>query len=390
MNGLHLKATRRVVHTIPAVADHSSGYTYSVTRLCESLIGKGLEVQLGCVHKPGRRAIPDFARAFPRSAGPAKLGASRRLHQWLQSEARQGGVEILHSHSLWAMPCVYPGWVSRRTGIPYVVSPRGTLSQAAIDSGPWVKGAFWRLIQRPALETTTCFHATADSELRDIRRHGFTQPVAVIPNGVDIPPLERVRSASRTLLFLGRMHPIKQPERLLLAWQALAPRFPSWRLRVVGTDIDSPGYLRRMQELATQLRLERVEFPGELIDDEKLAAYRSADLYVLPSQTENFGITVSEALAAGTPAITTRGTPWAEIVSRGAGWWIEDDVDTIAATLVKAMSKEREELEEMGKLGRQWMLERYRWDSVRDRFLLLYDWILSGMPVAAKPEWVAL
>jgi len=390
MTNLHLKAMRRIVHTIPAVADQSSGYTYSVTRLCESLIGRGLDVQLGCVEKPGRQSVPEFVRAFPRSPGPVKLGASSKLHQWLRTAARAGEAGILHSHSLWHMPCVYPGWVSQWSWTPYVVSPRGTLSDAAFASGSRVKGTFWRFVQRPALMSATCFHATAESELADIRKHGFTQPVAVIPNGIDIPSLERAKGKDRTLLFLGRIHPIKQPEKLLEAWKRLAPRFGSWRLRIVGTDLDSPGYLDRMKVYAAQLRLPRLEFAGELVDNEKLAAYRAADLYVLPSKSENFGITVAEALAAGTPAVTTRGAPWSDLVSRRAGWWIPDDLDSLVATLEEAMSKERGELEEMGARGRDWMTERYQWNSISDQVLHFYDWIVTGMPLSAKPEWVYL
>jgi glycosyltransferase involved in cell wall biosynthesis len=390
MTSLHLKAMRRIVHTIPAVADHSSGYTYSVTRLCESLIERGLDVQLGCVDKPGRRAIPDFVRAFPRSPGPVKLGASSKLHQWLRAAARAGEAGILHSHSLWHMPCVYPGWVSQWSWTPYIVSPRGTLSEAAFASGSRVKGTFWRFVQRPALLSATCFHATAESELADIRKHGFTQPVAVIPNGIDIPALARTHAKDRTLLFLGRVHPIKQPERLLESWQRLAPRFGAWRLKIVGTDLDSPGYLDRMKVYAAQMRLPRVEFAGELVDDEKFAAYRAADLYVLPSKSENFGITIAEALAAGTPVIATQGAPWGGLVSRRAGWWIKDDVETLSETLAEAMSKERGELEDMGARGRDWMLERFQWNSVADQVLHFYDWIVTGMPLATKPDWVHL
>ena len=390
MPKLHIKAMRRVVHTIPAMADHSSGYTYSATRLCESMIEQGLDLLLGTVEREGDRPLPEFVRTFPRSPGPAKLGTSSKMHQWLRTAARAGEAGIMHSHSLWHMPCVYPGWVAQWSWTPYVVSPRGTLSDAAFGSGSRFKGTFWRFVQRPALLSATCFHATAASELEDIRRHGFTQPVAVIPNGIDVPELVRTPTQPRTLLFLARIHPIKQPGLLLRAWERLQPLHPEWQLVIVGTDLDSNGHLQAMKDTVRDRGLKGVTFRGELVDDAKLAAYRSADLYVLPSQSENFGITVAEALAAGTPAIVTTGAPWAEIRDRRAGWWVSPEIETLVGTLDDAMRKPRAELEEMGRRGREWMLESFQWKAIAGRMLHYYDWIITGMPLASKPEWVHL
>lgn len=390
MPQFHIKAMRRVVHTIPSVSDESSGYAYSATRLCESLIEQGLDLQVGTVEREGSRAVPGFVRAFPRSPGPARLGTSSKLHQWLRAAARAGETGIMHSHSLWHMPCVYPGWVAQWSWTPYVVSPRGTLSDAAFGSGSRFKGTFWRFVQRPALLAATVFHATAASEMEDIRKHGFTQPVAVIPNGIDVPPLVRTPSAPRTLLFLARIHPIKQPGLLLRAWERLQPRHQDWQLVIVGADHDSNGHLQKMKDTVRDRNLQSVTFRGELVGEAKLAAYRSADLYVLPSQSENFGITVAESLAAGTPAIVTSGAPWAGIRERRAGWWISPEIETLVGTLDEAMRKPRAELEDMGRRGRDWMVESFQWKAIASQTLQLYDWIITGMPLAAKPDWIHL
>ena len=385
-----IKAMRRVAHTIPSVADHSNGYAHSATRLCEGLIGSGVNIELATLEKEGKRSIADFVRIFPRSPGPRKLGASSQMHQWLRRAASAGEIGLLHSHSLWVMPCVYPSWVSQLTWTPYVVSPRGTLADAAFATGSRIKGPFWRFVQRPALYAATCFHATSEPELLDIRRRGFTQPVAVIPNGVDIAPLAKSGGRRPTLLYLGRMHPIKQPDVLIRAWARLEARFPDWDLRMVGPDYDNPGYLDQMRALAQELGATRIRFDGELTGDAKLQAYREADLYVLPTKTENFGITVSEALSAGTPVVVTKGAPWSRVVEKRVGWWIEQGVDPLVDALTEAMSKPRSELAAMGERGHAWMSEEYRWSSVTERMLRFYDWIVSGMPISEQPEWVHL
>lgn len=388
MEPSRIKSLRRVAHTIPSLADDASGYTYASMRLCESLIRMGVNVELAALDRPGHRPMPGYVRLFPRNPGPARLGVSTQLHQWLRKSAAAGEVGLIHTHSLWMMPCVYPGWVAKWSWTPFVVSPHGTLADAAFSSGSTAKRPFWRFVQRPALQFATCFHATARNELADIRRHGFEQPIALVPIGIEVPPLVRPSPPTRTILYLSRMHPIKQPEVLLRAWARVWRDHPGWDLRMVGSDPDSPGYLAQMKLLAKELGLERVSFDGALFGDAKLAAYREAALYVLPTKSENFGITVAEALAAGTPVIVTQGAPWDQIPRRGAGWWIEQGVEALAAALSEAMSADPGTLAGMGSRGRDWMLEEYQWTSVAGRMLELYAWIGAGMPDGDRPAWV--
>jgi glycosyltransferase involved in cell wall biosynthesis len=133
--------------------------------------------------------------------------------------------------------------------------------------------------------------------------------VTIIPNGVDIPAFTpKQNRTSRVLLFLGRIHPIKGLDILLPAWQAVHDKFPDWRLMIAGPD--NNGYLDQMQHLAVQLHLKRIEFVGALKGRHKWEAFRESDIFVLPTYSEYFGMTVVEALAAGVPAIVSKGAPW--------------------------------------------------------------------------------
>lgn len=375
----------RSIQIVPAIAEEASGPSYSVRRLTESLRTAGQDARLAALDWAPMANKPDYLVTFPLGIGPRRLGRSPAMHRWLEAQARTGKVDIIHDHSLWMMPNVYPGEVARKHGLPLVVAPRGTLAEWAMSHGSRWKPVFWHIMQKPALEPVTCFFATAHSEYEDIKRLGFSQPVAIIPNGVDIPQLDKPATAKmgRTLLFLGRIHKKKGLDNLLRAWRAVQDRFAEWNLVVVGPD--NGGYLRAMQTLSSDLKLERVSFPGVRYGADKWAAYQEADLFVLPTYSENFGMSVAEALASGTPAIVTKGAPWAGLEENGAGWWIDIGVDPLVAVFEDALSRSTAELDEMGNRGRDWMNREFSWQAIGHRVAATYEWVLSG---GACPDWV--
>jgi glycosyltransferase involved in cell wall biosynthesis len=306
------------------------------------------------------------------------------MRRWFTEQAKSRPVEIIHSHGLWMMPNVYPGIVAKRHDVPLVISPRGALSEWAFQHGAVIKPLFWFLVQKPALTATSCFHATSESEYKAIRRMGFRQPIAIIPNGIDIPAFARKRSQHhRTLLFLGRVHPSKGLDMLLPSWQAVQKRFPDWRLKIAGPD--NGGYLSKMQHLAAQLHLERIEFVGALKGKQKWQAYQEADIFVLPTYSENFGMTVAEALAAGLPAIVSKGAPWEGLEQKKAGWWIDVGPDPLVTCLNHALSQPPDTLAEMGERGRAWMQAEFSWKQVAAMMDQTYLWILKG---GTAPDWV--
>lgn len=330
-----------------------------------------------------------FVRRFAirESPGFRQVGSSPGMRDWLLAHARSGLVDVLHCHSMWRMPAVYPGMIARKHGVPLVVAPRGTLGSAAFQGGSSVKRLFWPLLQRPAIRAATAFHATAESEAEEIRSFGFTQPIAVIPNGVDIPKIvPEMSKVPCTAIYLGRIHPKKGIDILLNAWQSVERQRPDWRLRIVGPD--DGGHLPALRSLARELGLQRVAFDGPLGGAAKVRAYAQASLFVMPTRNENFGLTVAEALSAGTPAIVSRGAPWSGIVEANCGWWVEPSPERIAEALLDATARGNEPLRQMGLRGRAWVSREFSWWSVAGRMTRLYEWIMRGMPESGRPEWI--
>lgn len=375
----------RVIHTIPSIVDKLNGPSYSVARLCEALNDHGCKVLLASLSANKNFYESDYIKYFSQGALPARLGSSPDLKRWLEHKVGSQSVDLLHNHSLWMMPNVYPGWAANKFSIPLITSPRGTLSPRAMSSGlKYLKKIFWSMIQKPALSSTTCFHATSLAEYADIRAQGFTQPVALIPNGIDIPPYEKLTKAGiKTILFLGRIHPIKGLDMLLPAWQALHNLYPDWKLRIVGPD--HRGYLAEVKLLAKNLNLNRVEFIGPVAGWQKAKEFAEADLFVLPSYSENFAISVAEALAAGLPAIVTKGAPWEGLERYQAGWHIDIDTKALIDALDRAMSANKYDLDLMGKRGRDWMEAEFAWEKIAVQMVETYAWILGRRDM---PEWV--
>ncbi len=376
---------KKIIHVISAVSEEASGPSYSVVRLCEELIGLGCPVTLATLDWSPMQVVPPFLKSFPLGLGPRKFGRCPEMKKWLMEQAQCKNVDIIHSHGIWMMPNIYTGWAAKKGLVPLVVSPRGTFSEWAMAHGTKLKPILWRIIQGPALKTTSCFQATSEEEYFDIRRLGFKQPVAIVPIGIDIPDLSPKPSkrGKKTLLFLGRIHKKKGLDILLYAWAKVQKNFPDWNLRVVGPDQN--GYLREMQELASRLNLVRCDFTGPLYGRDKWQAYRDADIFVLPTYSENFGIAVAEALASGNPAIVSKGAPWSGLQSHEAGWWIDIGVAPLVNCLNEALSLSSERLNEMGRKGQRWMANDYGWGNIAKKMFKVYEWILSGGP---SPEFI--
>lgn len=373
-----------LIQVVPSIEQEASGPSYSVTALNHAINRAGMNSRIVATGKESAGGNSGI-RTFTRSSFPFRLGRSPDMYRWLRREVEAGRVDVIHNNSIWMMPNVYSGWVTREKSVPLVVSPRGTFSGWAMARSRAIKILFWNALQKRAISHAKLFHATAENEYLDIRRLGFRQPVAVIPNGIDIPELSRstCRGDGRTLLFLGRVHPVKGVDMLLEAWVRLQGFHPRWRLRIVGPgDVD---YLRKLNEKATTLGAERVTFAGPLYGDGKKEAYQSADLFVLPTHSENFGMAVAEALAIGLPVITTRGAPWSGLVDHDAGWWIDIGVEPLRRTLDSAMSRDRQALIQMGARGRAWMERDFSWERIATQMIESYRWVREG---GAKPLWI--
>ncbi|WNO53782.1 glycosyltransferase [Stakelama saccharophila] len=371
----------RVVECIASLHERAAGTTVYFQRMMELLPGSDIEAIVLSTGAPA----PDvpgqyFATDFSGCPWVAAMRPSRALREAMLMEARQA--DLIHSHGMWLLPNVYPGHAAVAANVPLVISPHGMLGREALRFSAFKKMAFWAVFQRRAAAAATCWHATSEKEAEELRAFGIDAPIAIMPIGVDFPALAGRSVRRQEVLFLGRLHPIKGIDALLRVWPGVAAQYPDWTLRIVGPRDDAAERYRARAEAAL---IPNLVFDDAVYGQEKWNCYRSAALFVLPTQNENFGVTISEALAAETPVICSDGAPWEGLRENRAGWWIPQTDDALRSALCAAIALPDSERRSMGRRGREWMLRDFSWEAVVAQTRDLYAWIGRGAP---RPDFV--
>lgn len=292
--------------------------------------------------------------------------------------------DLVDVQGLWTYPSLASLRHARRAGTPYIVTPRGMLDPWARQNSAGRKRVVELAFEGAHLRRATCLRATAEMEAQHFRDMGLTNPIAVVPNGIVLPDLApRTEGPLRQILFLSRIHPKKGVDYLLQSWAALQSDFPDWEVVIAG--IDENGTEAELKRLSESLRLERVRFAGERHGAAKQKLYRDADLFVLPTHAENFGLVVAEALAQQTPVITTKNAPWSGLPDHKCGWWIDLDQARLTETIRAAVSQAPEALAAMGQRGRHWVEQDFSATQVAQHMRDVYLWAAGH---ADRPEHV--
>lgn len=347
----------------------------AVAPLASQLAQRGFDVRLVGPIGPSERPIADgqadgvridVLRRQPVSLPP--LANAWNAASRVAGFARDGGRAVVHVHGVWTAANAAACLRSRTLGIPYVVSPHGMLLPAAMHRSAlkkrWAIGAF----VRRNLEAAWLVHASSEAERESVLAAAPAARVVVIPWGVDIPnaPESRPpRDRRRQAAYIGRIIPLKGVDELLAAWDGVRPR--GWDLRFIGSNPE--GHAVCLTGEVDSRRLGGTVSIEPAIDhSEVLRLLHQLDLLILPSHTENFGLIVAEALAAGVPVITTTATPWADVIAKKCGWHVPDNPSSLASAIREACSMPISELRAMGQSGRSWMNESFTWPSIAARF----------------------
>lgn len=290
--------------------------------------------------------------------------------------------DLVHLHGLWHPWLHRQAVAARALGKKIVWSPHGMLTPWAFHYKWWKKLPAWYLYQKNDLKKSTLIHVTAESEVEDVRRVGLMNNVVIVPLGVSLPT-EKAKASTVShggqtgmmkILYAGRVAKIKNLDRLIRATSMMPSN--EWRLRLVGPDQE--GHTAELELLARELGIrERIDFVGPKYRDELSKEYAAADCFILPSHSENFGSVVLEALAAGTPVIASRGTPWKILEDAKCGYWVENDPASLSVAIMKMMKLSAAERMEMGLRGQNLVIEKYTWKAVGAKLAAAYQSLFS-------------
>lgn len=376
-----------VHHIVPRIHNESSGTTYVVPRLCDALHRQGVDTHLHVIRAGGQQY--DFhLHIHPSWPGLERLGVSLAMKKSLRQAADQPTV-ILHNHGLWMMPNVYPGKVKAGAVSPIklVVSPHGTMSPYALAQSPGKKKIFSCLFgQKVTLLKADLFHATSAQEVEENRSQGYHQKIALIPYGVDFgQQFTEEPDEVRTVLFLGRLHPIKGLEELLVAWLGVEKALDNGCQLLIAGPEGKAGYRTFLEEKIRSLELKQARLLGPVYGNDKQKLLAKATLFIMPSHSENFNVTIAEALYQATPVIASRHTPWQAVEDQHCGWWVANDPASLEQQLLASLRMSEQEMGQMGANGRAWVESQFDWHQVGEKMQQTYAW-LCGQGV--KPDWI--
>lgn len=371
----------KIFHIVPDISSEANGVTPVIDGLSSSSIQCGDQVAVCAL---GAKLTDPRVQFFEARRSPLlRLNEySADFSKYLKIAFRE--FDIVHGHGLWSSANILTGIYAGTGGARLVISPHGMLTEWAMSRRRVLKRLLWPF-QQLAFERACLFHATAESEVEDIRRVGYQGPIALIPNGIHMPYLSSVGCAykKKRILFLSRLHPKKGLENLLHAWSKVSCSNIEWELVIAG--VGSPEYEAQLKDLSNSLGLQRIKWFGPAYGGDKELLYRESSLFILPSFSENFGMVVAEAMSYGLPCIVSKGAPWSSLIDERAGWWVDNGVEALVSTLQQAFSLQSDELLLMGSRGRAYVEKNFSMDTVGREFYQSYRWLVNN---GKRPEFI--
>ncbi len=388
------------LHAVSHLDPKYGGLSAAVPALGSAVSATGqFSVALAGFCIAGERYLPSVASGMDVHHFPIGYGGwwrDRVSRQSFRNLVRQSAG--VHIHGLWQLSTSAAARAAQSESTPYIISAHGMLESWAVANKRLKKAAYAWLFERANLRAATCLHALTRAEARDYRNFGLRNPVAIIPNGVDVPcacsadlflsRFPELRS-KRLVLFLGRIHFKKGLDALCEAWARVSRSWPDAQLVLAGPDFENTR--TPIEKLLEERRIrDRVTFTGMLASDLKWSALRAAECFVLPSYSEGLSVSVLEAMGIGLPVIVSAQCNLPEVAEQDCGWVIQPhapngkELEAALGAVLGASSQTRARL---GSNGRRLVAQRYSWRVVGEQMTALYAWARGGdLPTSFEME----
>ncbi len=359
----------RVIHYIPTI-DRNWGGTTAYIQLLANELGKQTELHIFTHASENPVEMQNCQIHYLPSW--KQLGTMKREFMRLMNDIQP---DVFHVNGCWIPGCALTQKWAQEIGVKVVLTPHGMLEPWIMARHYWTRKlpALW-LYQKAAVRNADCLHATAISEKENLLKLGYNDRIEIIPNGIEVDKiaLKKDWERKKRILFLSRIHVKKGIEFLMEAVALLKDQLEGYVIEIAGEG--EKEYIAQLKQKAKELQIESlVQFCGGVYGDSKWELFRHADVFVLPTHSENFGIVVAEALACGTLVITTKGTPWQELETDGCGWWTEIGTEALIAALRKFLALSDGEIERMGRNGRKLVEDKYSSRKMAEDMVRMYN-----------------
>ncbi len=401
----------KILHVIPSLSSKLGGPPQVAMNLVWALRQSGVDAEIVTTNHDGATeldvplnqkvdysfredgaTVPVWFLPFKRPALKEFI-FSPALTQWLWQHIPN--YDVLDNHYLFCYAPTCAAAIARWYGVPYTIRTMGQLAPWALTQSHLKKRLYTAVIERYNLNQAAAIHCTTTSEAQDVRNYNIMTPTVTLPLGVNsMPPIRDARSRIHQryqipneipiVLFLSRLHPKKRPELLLQSLHQLANQGAKFHLILAGDG--DPLYVKKLRELAESLKLsDRITFPGLVLGEEKYSLLQGADLFALPSFSENFAIAVAEALGAGLPVVITPGIQIApQVKEANAGLIVEGAAEPLAAAIEQLLTQPALR-QQLGNNGIELAQSQFSWLNIAQQLIPTYAAIAAGQPLLKEP-----
>ena len=386
----------RILHVTPSLAARDGGPAKAAIEMCRELLRRGEHTEIYTTNANGAGYLDvELGRPTEVRGVHVTYFPTSGSHYYKYSSTLAGALrtdiskfDVVHINSLYQFPSTAAAHYCRKQGVPYIVRPHGTLDPYLYRRHPLRKRLYEVLIERRNLATAAAVHFTTTEEMRLAKLSGLRFRGTVAPLGTEFEagPVGADNTADRIwpqfagkklVLFLSRVNFKKGLDILARAFGRIHRLRQDAHLVIAGPDTD--GYATRVRGwLAGEGALDAATFTGMVLGERKAALLRRADLFVLPSYTENFGIAVVEAMASGLPVvISNRVNIWREIAAARAGLVVKPEATEVAVA-IRMLLDNPSLAKDWGECGRRLAQEKFSWQAAGDQLVRLYREVVAG------------
>ncbi len=385
----------KVLHIVPGIEIATGGPGRIAASLCNYMSKMGVEIDIATTKDPLQRY-----QLIDTDAGQAnilfferwkyeKYAFSRNLQKWLTKNIKN--YHLVHIHSIFNYPTYIAAKIASTVKIPYIIAPHGMLEPWALTHKAWKKRIIYNYAVKPTLEGANAIHATSSPEANNIKSLGIDKNrLLFIPNGIKTEEFTSLPSndifyekfphlsGKNLIVFLARIDPKKGLDLLASAFAKVKHLYPTSHLVIIGsTTTSDTQYLDTVKQYFQDNNCsENVTFTGMLTGKLKLSALSAASIYVAPSYSEGFSMSVLEGMAAGLPCVITTGCNFPEAEAANAVRVTNINADDIADGLMWCL-KHPDAAKELGIRARNFIFNNYTWQRAAEKTVEVYEQLVS-------------